>query len=84
MNLSLAFFIHSSRTHRSLLLDGDFLKNSYTKFSDQGLVALGSLLKDLKSLTNLSFDLQYFLNITLAFSNAFVHSFYFCSGNALN
>ena len=39
-----------------------FLKNSFTEVSDLGLDALGSSLKDLKSLTNLSLNFEYFFN----------------------
>ena len=38
----------------------DFFKNRNTKVSEQGLAALGSPIKDMKSLTSLSLDFGYF------------------------
>ncbi len=42
------------------IFDNDVFLNRHTNVSDNGLSALGTALKELKSLTNLSLNFQYF------------------------
>ncbi len=42
------------------IFDNDVFLNSPTQVSDNGLSALGTALKELKSLTNLSLNFRYF------------------------
>ena len=60
-----AVFLTAQILRWTSFFDSIFLKNRSTEFSDQSLAALGYSLKDLRSLTKLSLNFWYFLNVYL-------------------